>query len=44
MVGLLKSKPLTKFEVTIASPNSSEDMFDRMPIIVGSRDLGHAHF
>jgi len=36
-----KSKPLTKFEVT--SSNSFEDMYDRMPIIVGSRDLGHAH-
>jgi len=32
---------LTKFEVT--SSNSFEDMFDRMPRIVGSRDLSHAH-
>jgi len=30
------------FEVT--SSNSFEDMFHRMPIIVGSRDVGHAHF
>jgi len=35
-------KPLTKFEVT--SSNSFEDMFNRMPKIAGSRDLGHAHF
>jgi len=33
---------LTKFEVT--SSTSFEDMFDRMLIIVGSRDVGHAHF
>jgi len=37
-----QSKLLTKFEVT--SSNSFEEMFDRMPIIVGSRDVGHAQF
>jgi len=26
------------------SSNNFEDMFDRMPIIVVSSDLGHAHF
>jgi len=30
------------FQVT--SSNSFEDMLDRMPIIVGSPDVGHAHF
>jgi len=38
----VKAASLTKFEVT--SSNSFEDMSDRMPIIVGSRDVGHAHF
>ena len=37
-----KSKPLTKFEVT--SSDSFEDMLGRMPVIVGSRNLGQAHF
>ena len=32
----------TKFEVS--SSSSFGDMFHRMPKIVGSRDLGHAHF
>ena len=36
------TKPRTKFE--ISSSSSFGDMFDRMPKIVGSRDLGHAHF
>jgi len=30
---VIKSKPLTEFEVT--SSNSFEDMFDRMPKIAG---------
>jgi len=38
----VKAASLTKFEVT--SSNSFGDMFDRMLIIVGSRDVGHAHF
>ena len=36
------TKPPTKFE--ISSSSSFGDMFDRMPKIVGSCDLGHAHF
>jgi len=28
----------------ISSSGSFKDMFDRMPKIVGSHDLGHAHF
>jgi len=36
------TKPLTKLEVS--SSSSFGDMFDRLPEIVGSRDLGHAHF
>ena len=42
MLGIPNTKPLTKFEV----PSSSRFryMFDRMPKIVGSRDVGHAHF
>jgi len=35
-------KPHTKFEVS--SSSGFAEMFDRMPKIVGSRDLGHAHF
>jgi len=31
-----------KFE--FSSSSSFGDMFNRMPQIVGSRDLGHAHF
>jgi len=42
LIGIPHTKPCTKLEVT--SPSSFEDMFDRMPKIVGSRDLGHAHF
>ena len=41
-IGIPHAKPRTKFEVT--SSSSFKDMFDRMPKIVGSRDLGHAHF
>jgi len=32
---------LTKFEVS--SLSNFDDMFDRMPKIVGSRELGHIH-
>jgi len=40
--GISNTKPPTEFEVS--SSSSFGDMFDRMPKIVGSRDLGHAHF
>ena len=40
LLGILNTKPPTKFEVS----SSFGDMFDRMPKIVGSRDVGHAHF
>ena len=40
--GMSHTKPHTKFEVS--SSSSFGDMFDRMPKIAGSRDLGHAHF
>jgi len=36
------TKPPTKFEVSISS--SFGDVFNRMPKIVGSHVLGHAHF
>jgi len=39
---MVSQKPLVRFEVI--SSNSFEDMLDYMPKIVGSRDLGHAHF
>jgi len=42
LLSIPNTKPPTKFEVS--SSNSSGDMFDRIPKIVGSRDLGHAHF
>ena len=42
LLGIPNTKPPTKFEVS--SSSSFEDMFDRMPKIVGSLDLGHAHF
>jgi len=42
LLAILNTKPRTKFEVS--SSSSFGDMFDRMPIIVGSRDVGHAHF
>jgi len=42
LLGILNTKPPTKFEVS--SSSSFGDMFDRMPKIVGSRDVGHAHF
>jgi len=42
LLGIPSTKPPTKFEVS--SSSSFGDMFDRIPKIVGSRDLGHAHF
>ena len=42
MLGIPNTKLPTKFE--ISSSSSFGDMFDRMPKIVGSRDVGHAHF
>jgi len=42
LLGIAHTKPCIKFEV--CSSSSFKDMFDRMPNIVGSRDLGHAHF
>jgi len=42
LLGIPNTKPPTKFEVS--SSSSFGDMFDRIPQIVGSRDLGHAHF
>jgi len=42
LLGIPNTKPPTKFEVS--SSSSLGDMFDRMPKIVRSRDLGHAHF
>jgi len=42
LLGIPNTKPHTKFEVP--SSSSFGDMFNRMPKIVGSRDLGHAHF
>jgi len=41
LLGIAREKPCIKSEVSSAS--SFKDMFDRMPKIVGSRDLGHAH-
>ena len=41
LLGIPITNPPTKFEVS--SSSSFGDMFDRMPKIVGSRDLGHAH-
>jgi len=42
LLGIAHTKPCIKFEVS--SSSSFKDMFDRMPKIVRSRDLGHAHF
>jgi len=42
LLGIVHTKPCIKFEVSISS--SFGDMFDRMPKLVGSRDVGHAHF
>jgi len=42
LLGIPNTKPRTKFEVS--SLSSFVDMFDCIPKIVGSRDLGHAHF
>jgi len=40
LLGFLRTKLSTKFEVP--SSSSFQDIFDRMPKILGSRDLGHA--
>jgi len=42
LLGIAHTKPCIKFEVS--SSSSFKDMFDRIPKIVGSRHLGHAHF
>ena len=42
LLDIPNTKPPTKIEVS--SSSSFKDMFDRMSKIVGSRDLGHAHF
>ena len=42
LLGIPNTKPPTKFEVS--SSSNYGDMFDRMPKIVGSRDLDDAHF
>ena len=42
LLGIPNTKPPIKSEVS--SSSTFGDMFDRMPKIVGSRDLGHAHF
>jgi len=42
LLGIPHTKRRTKFEVS--SSSSFGDMFNRMPKIVGSRDLSHAHF
>jgi len=42
LFGIAHTKPCIKCEVS--SSSSFKDMFDRMPKIAGSRDLGHAHF
>jgi len=42
LLGIPNTKQPTKFEVS--SLSSFGDMFDRIPKIVGSRDIGHAHF
>jgi len=42
LLGIPNTKPPIKFEVS--SSSSFGDMLDRMSKIVGSRDLGHAHF
>jgi len=42
LLGIPNTKQPTKFEVS--SSSSFGDMFDRIPKIVGSHDLGHAQF
>jgi len=42
LLGIAHSKPCIKFEVS--SSSNFGDMSDRISKIVGSRDLGHAHF
>jgi len=42
LLGIAHTKPCIEFEVSISS--SFKDTFHRIPKILGSRDLGHAHF
>jgi len=42
LLGIAHTKLCIKFEVS--SSSSFKDMFDRIPKIVGSSNLGHAHF
>ena len=42
LLGIAHTKLCIKFEVS--SSSSFKDMFNRIPKIVRSRDLGHAHF
>jgi len=42
MLDIAHTKTCIIFE--FSSSSSFKDMFDSMPKIVGSRDLGHAHF
>jgi len=42
LLGIARTKPCINFEVS--SSSIFKDMFDRIPKIVGSRDLGHARF
>jgi len=44
LLGIPNTKPPTKFEVSTSSSFGDRPMFNRMPKIVGSRDLGYAHF
>jgi len=44
LLGTPNTKQPTKFEVSSSSRFGDRPMFDRMPKIVGSRDVGHAHF
>ena len=42
LLGIPNTKPRTIFEVS--SSSSFGDVLDRVPKVVGSRDVGHAHF
>jgi len=42
LVGIPHAKLQTKFEV--CSPNNFQDIWNRLQQILGSHDLGHAHF
>jgi len=43
-LGIPNTNRCIKFEVSTCSSSSFKDMFDRMPKIVGPRELGHAQF